>query len=181
MQAAATDVALLERFERALEESVAALLARERDSPIVEQVNYHLSIRGKRLRPRLLLAVASQEGARFEEAVDAAVAIELLHNYSLVHDDIEDGDRLRHGRETVWVRYGAAHGVNAGDSMCALSYLALLQNTGALSAARLAAMLRVLHEANLAMCSGQGRDIRFESAQHVSMDDYLVMIAGKTS
>ena len=66
-------------------------------------------------------------GASVEDALDAAVAVEVLHNYSLIHDDIEDGDRLRHGRETLWAKYGIAQAINAGDALCALSFLALLR------------------------------------------------------
>jgi geranylgeranyl diphosphate synthase type I len=177
-----------EAFERALDERISCLLATTRNSPIAEQIRWHFGIgadaaarRGKRLRPRILLRVAFEEGGSFQEALDAALAIECLHNFSLVHDDIEDGDRLRHGRPTVWARYGLAHGVNAGDSMCAVSYLALLQNSGRLPLERVAVMTRVLQQANLATCAGQGYDIGFESATHVSLDEYLAMIDGKTA
>ena len=157
-------------------------------SPITDQVRYHFGYvgdegvrRGKRLRSRLLLAVCEGEGAPIEAGLDAAAAVEILHNYSLVHDDIEDGDRMRHGRETVWSRYGIAHGINAGDAMCAYSYLTLLANTGRHPAERIARMTQRLHEANLEMCAGQGRDIGFETADHVSLDEYLAMIDGKTA
>ena len=158
-------------------------------SPIGEQVRWHFGIgsngngprRGKRLRPRLLFNAAFEEGGTFDEAIDAAVAIECLHNYSLVHDDIEDGDELRHGSETVWARYGIANGVNAGDSMCAVSYLALLRNTARLPHDRIVAMMQVLHEANLGMCAGQGYDIGFETAAHVAPEEYFAMIDGKTA
>jgi geranylgeranyl diphosphate synthase, type I len=136
--------------------------------------------RGKRLRPQLLLHVALAEGGDLDQALDAAAAVEILHNYSLVHDDIEDRDELRHGKQTLWARYGVAHAVNAGDSLCALSYLSLLQ-TGAGPPDRAALMLRVLHEANLEMCEGQGLDIAFESRASVTMEEYHAMIAGKTA
>jgi len=149
-------------------------------------IRYHFgypggAARGKRLRPMLLLTVADEEGGTIEEALDAACAIEILHNYSLVHDDIEDGDRLRHGRDTVWAKWGTAHGINAGDSLCAISYLALLESDVLRPAERTVAMTRALHEANLAMCAGQGRDIAFEVETRVTMDDYVAMIAGKTA
>jgi geranylgeranyl diphosphate synthase type I len=96
--------------------------------------------RGKRLRPRLLLLTAQAEGARIEDALDAAVAIELLHNYSLIHDDIEDGDALRHGRETVWSRFGIPHGINTGDAMCGTAYLTLLHPEVLLPPERVLAM-----------------------------------------
>jgi geranylgeranyl diphosphate synthase type I len=185
---AAKDVPLLDRFERALEESVLRALAGAGDSPVAEHVCWHFGIgaehgarRGKRLRPRLALLIARAEGATFDQALDVALAVELLHNYSLVHDDIEDGDELRHGRQTVWSRFGRAHGINAGDSICALSYLTLMRNTAGAPAERVSAMTRVLHKANLAMCAGQAYDIGFESTGAVSMDEYFKMIEGKTA
>jgi geranylgeranyl diphosphate synthase type I len=134
---------------------------------------------GKRLRPQILLRTALEEGGSVECAIDAAVAIEILHNYSLIHDDIEDGDELRHGRTTTWARYGLAHGINAGDALCAISYLTLLHEE-AVVPNRVVQMLHVLHEANLRMCEGQGLDISFETNSTVTMPQYLEMIAGKT-
>jgi geranylgeranyl diphosphate synthase type I len=174
-----------DNFEEALE---AAVTRYDQNSPIAAMIRYHFGYepgnaarRGKRLRPRLVFAVAEEEGGSAREAMDAACAIEILHNYSLVHDDIEDRDRLRHGREAAWARFGIAHGINAGDSLCAISYLALVDGTTPRSVERTLAMVRVLHEANFAMCVGQGRDIAFESALSVTMDDYIAMIAGKTA
>ncbi len=135
---------------------------------------------GKRLRPQLLLRTALEEGGRIECAIDAAVAIEILHNYSLVHDDIEDGDDLRHGRPTLWAQYGVPHGINAGDALCAISYLTLLHEEAVVPPDRVLEMLHVLHDANLRMCEGQGLDIDFETKSHVTMPQYLDMIAGKT-
>ena len=178
-------VAQAENFERALE---AAITRYDSTAPITAMIRYHFGYaadaserRGKRLRPMLLLNVALEEGGAAESALDAACAIEILHNYSLVHDDIEDGDRVRHGRDTVWAKWGTAHGINAGDSLCAISYLALLESDVARPAERTVAMTRALHEANLAMCAGQGRDIAFEVEARVTMDDYVAMIAGKTA
>ncbi|MBV8689935.1 MAG: polyprenyl synthetase family protein, partial [Candidatus Eremiobacteraeota bacterium] len=123
-------VNLPDAFEAHLEK-----LIRERSESALlsEMLRYHLGLferdavrRGKRLRPRLLFAVVRELGGRHDDALDAAVAIEVLHNYSLVHDDIEDGDRYRHGRQTLWAKYGTPQAINAGDAMCALSYLSLL-------------------------------------------------------
>lgn len=184
--ASADDLAA--RFERELEAAVTDALTAAGNSPVVEHVLWHFGIgcenasrRGKRVRPRLLFQVARDEGGSLDDAFDAALAVELLHNYSLVHDDIEDRDELRHGRQTVWARFGLANGINAGDSMCAVSYLTLLRNTNGLPAERIAAMTRALHAANLAMSAGQAFDIGFESAAFVTMDAYLAMIEGKTA
>lgn len=137
--------------------------------------------RGKRLRPRLLLEVVEAEGAPFDGAYDAAAAIEVLHNYSLVHDDIEDHDRLRHGRETLWARYGVPQAINAGDAMCALAFLALTRAQGVSSAERRLDLVDVLHDAHAEMCDGQSLDLSFESETFVLLHAYERMIAGKTS
>ncbi len=170
-------------LEAALERAVTRF---DDGSPASCQIRYHFgfgepSRRGKRLRSRLLLEVCAEEGGAVDDALDAACAIEIVHEFSLIHDDIEDGDRLRRGRETVWSRFGLAHGVNAGDALCAVAYLSLLDGSVARPAERTVAMTRVLQSAHLAMCAGQGRDIAFETEARVTMDDYLAMIGGKTA
>ncbi|HTU83072.1 MAG TPA: polyprenyl synthetase family protein [Candidatus Acidoferrales bacterium] len=137
--------------------------------------------RGKRLRPQMVVRVAQWEGAPVERAVDAAVAVEIFHNYSLVHDDIEDRDELRHGRPTLWSAYGVSQAINAGDVMCALSFLSLEHAAEHLDAARVLQMIAVLHEAHAVMCEGQSLDLSFETAPSVDLPAYLRMIACKTA
>ncbi|HTW85893.1 MAG TPA: polyprenyl synthetase family protein [Candidatus Sulfotelmatobacter sp.] len=137
--------------------------------------------RGKRLRPRILVAVAQTEGAPAEDAFGAAAALELLHNFSLVHDDIEDRDELRHGRPTLWSRYGIPAALEAGNALCALSYLTLIDGSARLPAESVVAMARCLYRAHFRMCQGQAYDISFERAATVSFDEYQRMIEGKTA
>jgi geranylgeranyl diphosphate synthase, type I len=175
--------AVLDSLEAALERAVARF---DDGSATSAQIRYHFGFgeegvrRGKRLRSRLVLEVAEEEGAAPDDALDAACAVEIIHEFSLIHDDIEDGDRLRRGRETVWSRYGLAHGINAGDALCSVAYLTLLDGNGA-PVERKLRMNRVLLAAHLAMCSGQGRDIAFETEPRVTMEDYRAMIGGKTA
>lgn len=174
--------ATLDSLEAALERAVTRF---DDGSAISAQIRYHFGFgqearRGKRLRSRLVLEVAEEEGGRVKEAIEAACAVEIIHEFSLIHDDIEDGDRLRRGRETVWSRFGLAHGINAGDALCSVAYLTLLGG-GTSSAERKLAMHRVLLAAHLAMCGGQGRDISFETEPRVTMEDYRAMIGGKTA
>ncbi|GAC1582443.1 MAG: hypothetical protein NVS3B28_00050 [Candidatus Velthaea sp.] len=156
-------------------------------SPAAAMVREHFGIgdanrrRGKRLRPHILLLVARGEGSIDATAEGAAVAIELLHNYSLVHDDIEDGDELRHGRPTLWVKHGVPSALIAGNMMCAMSYMTLIDGASALGAPQRVAMERCLQAANYHMCEGQSVDIGFETAVHVTFAEYLAMIDGKTS
>ena len=174
-----------DQFEERLERRICEY----RGSPqIAEMLAYHFGYgkhgparRGKRLRPMLLLNVARAEGGSIERALDAAAAIEILHNYSLIHDDIEDRDELRHGRKTMWSVYGIAQALNAGDACCALSSLALLASAAHHPGDRVVEMLRALHESHATMCDGQALDLSFEEAAHVDLPAYLQMIAAKTA
>jgi geranylgeranyl diphosphate synthase, type I len=155
---------------------------------VSDMLSYHFGYgengparRGKRLRPRLLLRVAGAEGARIQDALDAAAAIEILHNYSLVHDDIEDHDELRHGRRTLWAVYGIPQALNAGDALCAISFLVLMNAAAHHSDERVLRMVRALNEAHATMCDGQSLDLAFERATHVNLAEYHRMIAAKTA
>lgn len=139
------------------------------------------AMRGKRLRPRLLLCVAEAEGGSPQGALDAAAAIEILHNYSLVHDDIEDNDELRRGRRTVWAVYGIPQALNAGDALCAISFLALTNSVSRHSGDRVLQMVRALHEAHATMCDGQSMDLAYERAPQVDLQAYNRMIGAKTA
>jgi geranylgeranyl diphosphate synthase type I len=143
--------------------------------------DYGPARRGKRLRPRLLLRVVEAEGGVLENALDAAAAIEILHNYSLVHDDIEDGDELRHGRRTLWAVYGIPQALNAGDALCAISFLVLMNATARHPDDRVLRMVRALQEAHATMCDGQSLDLAFERATHVDLAEYHRMIGAKTA
>lgn len=174
-----------ERFEVHLEGLIRAYRGSEQ---VADMLCYHFGYgehgparRGKRLRPRLLLRVAQAEGAAVEDALDAAAAIEILHNYSLVHDDIEDGDELRHGRRTLWSIYGIPQALNAGDALCALSFLVLMNAAHRHPGERVLQMVRALHEAHATMCDGQSLDLAFERATHVDLAQYHRMIGAKTA
>ncbi|HVA34577.1 MAG TPA: polyprenyl synthetase family protein [Candidatus Baltobacteraceae bacterium] len=143
--------------------------------------SYGPARRGKRLRPQMVLRVATGEGAHIDNALDAAVAVEIFHNYSLVHDDIEDRDELRHGRKTLWSAYGVAKAINAGDVMCALSFLSLEHAGANLDARRVLQMIALLHEAHAVMCEGQSLDLHFETERYVDLARYHRMIACKTA
>jgi geranylgeranyl diphosphate synthase type I len=174
--------AAFEAFESHLERAVDQL---DGASPTKALVRAHFAFddprakRGKRLRPRILVAVAEAEGAPAEDAFAAATAVELLHNFSLVHDDIEDRDEMRHGRSTLWKQHGIPAALTAGDAMCALAFTMLLE--GPADAERTVAMTACLHRALYDLCRGQGADIGFETSPSVTFGEYLAMIEGKTA
>ena len=145
---------------------------------------------GKRLRPMLCLLCCEAAGGDPQQALPAAAAVELIHNFSLVHDDIEDGSHYRRGRRTVWDIWGAAHGINLGDGLFVLARLALY-HLGDGSAApaqgrdvpphRQRAAALALDRACLTLCEGQFFDMAFEDRLDVNLDQYLGMIQHKTA
>jgi geranylgeranyl diphosphate synthase type I len=156
--------------------------------PLYEMLAYHLGLdgsdgpRGKRMRPLLgLLAYHSLTGD-YRPALPGAAAVELGHNFSLVHDDIEDADIERRHRPTLWALWGVPLAINAGDALFALSRLALyrLLEDG-FSERRVLALMRVYDETCLALCEGQYLDISFERQAEVTVDAYLEMIGKKTA
>lgn len=137
---------------------------------------------GKRIRPLFLLLCTEAAGGRWQDALYAAVAVELLHNFSLVHDDIQDNSPTRHGRPTVWKIWGHANAINAGDLLFALAYSALhrLCETGVASETVLC-VWDIFNRTNLELTRGQHLDMRFEQQSNVSVDEYISMITGKSA
>ena len=136
---------------------------------------------GKRLRPIFCLLGCDAMGGNVEMAVPAAAALELLHNFSLIHDDIEDGDEQRRHRATLWKIWGVPQAINAGDGLFALAFAAIqrLQDRG-LSAETTLAALRVFTQMCVDLTEGQHLDMLFEGRDEVTVPDYLRMIQGKT-
>ncbi|MCC6617617.1 MAG: polyprenyl synthetase family protein [Chloroflexi bacterium] len=156
--------------------------------PLYEMLTYHLGLdgdasrRGKRMRPLLgLLAYQSLTGD-YREALPGAAAVELGHNFSLVHDDIEDGDAERRHRPTLWAVWGIPLAINAGDALFALSRLALYPLLEShFSERRVLELMRTYDETCLALCEGQYLDISFERRDDVSVEAYMEMIGKKTA
>jgi geranylgeranyl diphosphate synthase type I len=108
--------------------------------------------------------------------------VELLHNFSLIHDDIEDGDKTRRGRPTVWALWGLPQALNAGDALYALAHLSLLRLTErSIPAERVTAAMHLFNQTCLHLTQGQFLDISFEERGDVTPQVYLTMIAGKTA
>ena len=137
---------------------------------------------GKRTRPLFLLLCTEAAGGNWRQALPAAAAVELLHNFSLIHDDIQDDSPIRHGRPTVWKIWGNSNAINAGDALFSLAYCALerLSDTG-VAPETLVKIWRVFNKTNLELTRGQHLDMRFEKQDSVSVDDYVSMITGKSA
>jgi geranylgeranyl diphosphate synthase type I len=137
---------------------------------------------GKRLRPILCLLACEGCGGDALQALPAASAVELVHNFSLVHDDIQDVSRFRRGRRAVWDIWGTAHGINVGDALFVLARLSLHRlGERAVPLDRQQAAMLALDQACLALCEGQYFDMTFEERLDVDLDQYLWMIRHKTA
>jgi geranylgeranyl diphosphate synthase, type I len=156
---------------------------------LYEMVRYHLALDGsgasggKRMRPLLgLLAYASITGEH-QRALPGAAAVELGHNFSLVHDDIEDGDTERRHRATLWSIHGIPHAINAGDTLFSLSRIALHRLTDLGFPDRVVLrLMRLYDETCLALCEGQYIDIRSSASDGLmSVELYFDMIGRKTA
>ena len=159
----------------------------EQAKPLYEMLAYHLGLdsptspRGKRMRPLLgLLAYQSLTGD-YRPALPGAAAAELGHNFSLVHDDIEDADVERRHRPTLWAIWGVPLAINAGDALIALSRLALYPLLDQFPERRVLTLMRVYDETCLDLCEGQFLDISFERRPDVTVEAYMEMIGKKTA
>jgi len=146
---------------------------------------------GKLLRPALLLAAcelaavhagSDETDAAVTRAIPAAIGVELVHNFSLIHDDIEDGDEARHHRATLWKVWGEAHAINTGDgvfSMARLELLRLIER--GVAPALVVELAALLDRTCLALCEGQYLDMTFERSRAITAEMYLTMIQRKTA
>ncbi len=184
---------LIERYLPAIEDELEAAVSPAGDGRCDElrtMLRYHMGwegegagpkARGKRIRPLLVLLVSAASGGDWKQALPAAVAVELVHNFSLIHDDIEDNSPLRRGRPTVWKKWGLAQAINAGDTMFSLAHLAILGLEETTSAAVALEAARLLQETCLHLTQGQHLDISYEDRLDLTLADYWPMIRGKTA
>lgn len=136
---------------------------------------------GKRFRPLLCLRCCVAAGGDPAQAAWVAAAIELLHNFTLIHDDIQDRSETRRHRPTVWWLWGDAQAINAGDALFTLSQLAALEAARRLETDRGTELLRRFNDTTLRIVEGQVLDLSFESQEAVEADAYLTMIERKTA
>jgi geranylgeranyl diphosphate synthase type II len=146
-------------------------------SSLYTPVNYVLDLGGKRLRPVLTLMTSEIFDCDYNKALDAALSIDVFHNFSLIHDDIMDAAPLRRGNETVHLKWDLNTGILSGDAMLIMAYQ-LFENYEPETFQKLA---KLFSKTALEVCEGQQYDIDFEIRDDVTIDDYLKMIEYKTA
>jgi len=151
-------------------------IARE-PSSLYGPIDYILDLGGKRLRPVLTLMAAEIFDGDYKKALNAALSVEVFHNFSLIHDDIMDEAPLRRGKETVHVKWGLNTGILSGDAMLIMAY----QLFESYESDTFQKLVKLFSATALEVCEGQQFDMDFETRDDVGMDDYLKMIEYKTA
>jgi geranylgeranyl diphosphate synthase type II len=168
---------VLDRYKTLIDERLRRFSERSEPQSLYEPTHYVLAGGGKRVRGVLTLLAADAVGGSAERVVDAGAAVETLHNFTLVHDDIMDRAETRRGRPTVHTRWDEGTAILAGDVMIGLAYEAVLR--GELD--RKLEILDALTRGIIDVCEGQALDCELAKRVSVSLDDYLHMIAMKTA
>jgi geranylgeranyl diphosphate synthase type I len=180
---------MLPAIETELQKQVARL-NQPRTAVYNEMLTYHMGwsgegagpeATGKRIRPLMVLLVTAACGATWQNALPAAAAVELVHNFSLVHDDIQDNSEKRRGRPTLWTKWGIPQAINAGDGLFVISNLAVTDLAETYSAEIALRAAQTLHHTCLDLTRGQFLDICYQTRFDLNEDDYWPMISGKTA
>ncbi len=166
----------LERLHTEIETSLSSLVTDHHPGELYDSVRYVISGGGKRIRPTLLLLSAKVFGVKSPNAMSLALAVELIHNFSLVHDDIMDHANSRRGRETVHVVWDADTAILCGDVLLAIASECVSLNTSGDPIQLMQVFGRTVRE----LCEGQALDMVIGTKEDLSTDDYLHMVDGKT-
>ncbi len=164
-------------YKTQIEDKLFTFIDKKSPEGLYDPMKYVLSGGGKRIRPMMVILSCEAFGGKMENALDAAVAIEILHNFTLVHDDIMDNADTRRGEETVHKKWDISTAILAGDGLLGLSYRSLLKT----KSPRIADIAKVFTEGMIDVCEGQSYDKEFELRNDVSIDEYIMMIGMKTS
>ncbi len=173
----------MEERARMVEREIDRWVSRGLEPEILARATRHLlEAGGKRLRPCLALTACEAVGGKAEDALEAAAAIELLHNFTLIHDDIMDQDEFRRNVKTVHVLLGVPVAVIAGDALFAKVFEAMAANAKrlGLEGARVVELFDAVSKASFEICQGQVLDMLFEGRADVSEAEYMRMVSGKT-
>ena len=162
-----------------VDEAIEKLLPVQRPEGLYEASRHIVKAGGKRLRPAVLLTSTEAVGGKQSDAIPAAVAVELMHTFTLVHDDIMDNDPVRRGLPAVHTVWGEAGGILAGDTLYSKAIEIITEADN--DPARLLKASNILSKICVGVCEGQWLDIAFENQDSVSKEEYLEMIEKKTA
>jgi len=167
----------LDQLQEMLNTAFDSIQYPEKPAGLFDPIAYTMALGGKRLRPMMVLRACDTWSDQPEKAMNAAIGIELFHNFTLIHDDIMDDAPLRRGKETVYKKWDANTAILSGDAMFALAteYMARVQSE------RTPDIIRLFAQTAREVCEGQQFDMDFETSQNIGLCDYLEMIRLKTA
>jgi geranylgeranyl diphosphate synthase type II len=168
---------LYEIERRKIESRIQRSVKGRKPESLYKPASYILESGGKRLRPLLVLLSAKAVNGKFSQAYNAAVAVELLHNFTLVHDDIMDNADLRRGNQTLHKKYDLNTAILAGDSLLSVAYEFLLKDSNL----NIRQAVNSFTQGLVEVCEGQSLDTDFEMKKYVHLDEYINMISKKTA
>lgn len=162
-----------------IEELFAKILEKRKPANLYQPILYTLSQGGKRLRPRLVLMATEAFDGDMEKAIYPAAAFEMLHNFTLIHDDIMDDAPIRRGKPTVYKQWNGNIAILSGDALANMALIEMLDTP--ISAENVVKLTKLFAQTSVEICEGQQYDLDFETCDHVSIDDYIYMIRFKTA
>ncbi|MBS3780985.1 MAG: polyprenyl synthetase family protein [Candidatus Thermoplasmatota archaeon] len=169
----------MEERKEVVEQRMEEIFRKERAHPLWEYMFYYPESGGKKLRPFLAMITAEAFGESKNKALPYGISLELVHNFTLVHDDIMDQDDLRRGKPTLHQKIGDAEAINAGDGLFALSFNILSQTD--VEGEKIRRLLEELSSSILKIAEGQEEDMRFEDTFEIREEDFIQMIKKKTA
>ncbi len=169
--------ARMDNYRKLVNDRLNQVVVKQSPVSFYDPVRYVLEGGGKRVRPILVILACKAVGGNEDDCLDAAVAVEILHNFTLVHDDIMDNDDLRRSRETVHKKWDEATAILAGDGLVALAYHYLLKT----KTNEITEIANIFTTGIIDLCEGQALDKEFERRFDIDLDQYLLMIEKKTA
>lgn len=176
-----TESQINQKFEELLsiiETNLYCFFCKNEPKNLYEPIRYLLDAKGKRIRPLLTLLSTGMLNGEIQKAIKPAVALEFLHNFTLVHDDIMDSSDMRRNRETIHKKWNTSIGILSGDLLLAIAFQNIIADVGLDYCKE---VLLTYTDSLIEVCEGQGFDLEFEERQDVTINEYFLMIEKKTA
>lgn len=168
---------MLEKYQKVIDLALKEFIAENSSNKSFKSIEYILRLNAKRIRPSLLLMSSDLFRGDFSKYINQALAIELFHNFTLLHDDIMDKAPLRRGKASVHTKWDINTAILSGDFLYAYSLQCMCKDAGD----KLSEIMYLFNKTSIEICEGQSLDMQFESMQEISTDEYIKMISLKTA
>ncbi|MEN4016926.1 MAG: short chain isoprenyl diphosphate synthase IdsA [Methanobacterium sp.] len=172
---------MMKKYSESIDNEIEASLSTIDPSALREASDHLIKAGGKKLRPVLVILSSESVGGRTQDALKTAASMELIHTFSLIHDDIMDKDKMRRGKPSVHMLWGEPMAILAGDTLFSKAFETVLETDAEVDPERVIEALKTVVDSCIKICEGQALDISFEGKLDVKEDEYLTMIYKKTA